>query len=543
MTFDSTHMIKVIKRGFHFTAAVCTFALLAAASGGSAHAASSAVYISQGGGGSGDGSSCANAKPASFFNSGSNWGSTIGAGTTVHLCGTITSALNAQGSGASGNPITVQWESGASVSACSQSGAFQLPGRQWLVLDLGGNSAAITCPNNGSGLGSQTTASGVTDGFGNPYSHVEIRNGSIGPIYKKSGSGSDGLNTYGIYTSGGTGNHFHNIMFTDSEKGVFFALGSSSTGNEIDHNTFVNIGAGIYYACGSSSCNDSGGKIHANDFTVGINWGNANDTTHMESLHVFTNGGSSSITGLQIYDNYTHGAWPTIGGTAAYFLEQAVPGSAGSMSGDIFNNICVLTGGKGAPGDGCFFIASNNNTFGIYNNVADCVSSSNNSGIGMEIDGNSGDNFTIKNNVIMNCNTAIYDPNGGGNFTFGNNDYFNIGSQGWVFKGSFMSFSAWQSKTGDSTSTTSDPGLNADYTISGTTSFAHSAGANLTSVSDSMLDVAKPTAIGSAASAAGVSRPGSGAWDLGPYALSGSSAGGGTPAPPAPPTNLAVTVQ
>src|SRR6201999_1042634 len=119
-----------------------------------------------------------------------------------------------------GNPITIQWESGASVSACSQNGGIQLPGRQYLVLDLGGNSAAITCPNNGSGLGSQTTASGVTDGFGNPYSHVEIRNGTIGPIYKKSGSGSDGLNTYGIYTSGGSGNHFHNIMFTDSEKGV-----------------------------------------------------------------------------------------------------------------------------------------------------------------------------------------------------------------------------------------------------------------------------------------------------------------------------------
>jgi len=106
-----------------------------------------------------------------------------------------------------------------------------------------------------------------------------------------------------------------------------------------------------------------------------------------------------------------------------------------------------------------------------------------------------------------------------------------------------MSFSAWQSKTGDSTSTTSNPGLNADYTISSSSSFAHSAGANLTPVSDTMLDVAKPTSIGASASAAGASRPGTGAWDLGPYALGGASSGGGTPAPPAPPTNLTVTVQ
>ncbi|HXM14570.1 MAG TPA: hypothetical protein VN933_04965 [Candidatus Eremiobacteraceae bacterium] len=538
MTSDSTY---VIKRGLHFTALACAFALLAVVFCGSAQAASSAVYISQSGGGAGDGSSCANAKPASFFNSGSNWGSTIGAGTTVHLCGTITTGLTAQGSGSSGNPITIQWESGASLSVCSTNGSLQLPGRQWLVIDFGGNSTAITCPNNGSGLGSQIVASGITDSFGQPYSNVEIRNGTIGPIYKKSGSGSDGLNTYGIYTSGGSGNHFHNISFTDSEKGVFFALGSTSSGNEIDHNSFVNIGAGIYYACGSSSCNDSGGKLHANDFTVGINWGNSNDTTHMESIHIFTNGGSSSITGLQIYDNNTHGAWPTIGGTAAYFLEQAVPGSSGSMSGDIFDNICTLTGGSGAPGDGCYFIASNNNTFGIYNNVADCVSVSNNSGIGMELDGNSGDNFTVKNNVIMNCNTAIYDPNGGGTYTFANNDYYNIGSQGWVYQGSFMSFSQWQSKTGDSSSSTSNPGLNSDYTIASASSFAHSSGVDLTSVGDTLLDTAKPTAIGASASAAGVARPGTGAWDLGPYALSGS-ASSGSPTPPAPPTNLTVTV-
>jgi hypothetical protein len=537
MTFDSTN---VMKRGFYFTAQICALALLAVVFCGSARAAGD-VYVSQSGGGSGDGSSCANAKPASFFNSGSNWGGTIAAGSTVHLCGTITTALTAQGSGASGNPITIQWESGASISACSQNGGIQLPGRQWLVLDLGGNSAAITCPNNGTGLGSQSTANGITDGFGQPYSHVEIRNGTIGPLYKKSGSGSDGLNTYAVYTSGGSGNRFHNLTLTDSEKGIFFALGGSSSGNEIDHNTFVNIGAGIYYACGSSNCNDSGGKLHANDFTVGLNWGNNNDTTHMESIHIFTNGGSSSISGLQIYDNYTHGAWPPIGGTAAYFIEEAVNGS-GTQSGDIFNNICVLTGGKNAPGDGCYFIQSNNNNFGIYNNIADCVTTSNNSGIGMELDGNSGNNFIVKNNIIMNCNTAFYNPNGSGSYTFANNDYYNIGGNGWVFQGNFMSFSAWQAKTGDSTSTTSNPGLNADYTISSSSSFAHSAGVNLTNVSDSMLDVAKPTAIGATASAAGVSRPNSGAWDLGPYALNGSSAGGGS-TPPAPPTNLTVTVQ
>src|ERR1700719_4748051 len=48
------------------------------------------VFVAQNAQGAGDGSSCVNAKAASFFNASGNWGSgsnQIGAGTTVHLCG------------------------------------------------------------------------------------------------------------------------------------------------------------------------------------------------------------------------------------------------------------------------------------------------------------------------------------------------------------------------------------------------------------------------------------------------------------------------
>src|SRR6202012_2310389 len=96
--------------------------LFVAATALSASASQSAVYIGQSNAGTADGSSCANQLAASFFNSGSNWGncaSQIGPGTTVHLCGTITSALIAQGSGSSAGTVTIQWEQGASLSVCS----------------------------------------------------------------------------------------------------------------------------------------------------------------------------------------------------------------------------------------------------------------------------------------------------------------------------------------------------------------------------------------------------------------------------------------
>src|SRR5437867_2711294 len=64
------------------------------------------IYIAQVATGLDDGSSCANAHAVTFFNTAGNWGvgaSQIGAGTTVHLCGTITTQLIAQGNGASGS--------------------------------------------------------------------------------------------------------------------------------------------------------------------------------------------------------------------------------------------------------------------------------------------------------------------------------------------------------------------------------------------------------------------------------------------------------
>src|SRR3989344_4604412 len=81
-------------------------------------AASSNIYIAQSAAGSADGSSCANARAVSFFNASGNWGTgatQIGPGTVVHLCGTITTYLTFQGSGASGSPVVVDG-TGATMS-------------------------------------------------------------------------------------------------------------------------------------------------------------------------------------------------------------------------------------------------------------------------------------------------------------------------------------------------------------------------------------------------------------------------------------------
>src|SRR5271170_5558473 len=87
------------------------FVFVVYAASGTARAAD--IYVAQGAAGQNTGQDCADAYAYTFFNASSNWGSLagqIGPGTTVHLCGTITSPLTAQGSGTSSSPITILFD-------------------------------------------------------------------------------------------------------------------------------------------------------------------------------------------------------------------------------------------------------------------------------------------------------------------------------------------------------------------------------------------------------------------------------------------------
>src|SRR5579863_506751 len=103
--------VKVPRNSLVLIAFVLFFASLAFSS-------ATDVYITQDG--SSQGACTSNPQPVTFLNSSSNWGSgssQIGPGTTVHLCGTISTAVTPGGNGASGNPVTILFESGASISA------------------------------------------------------------------------------------------------------------------------------------------------------------------------------------------------------------------------------------------------------------------------------------------------------------------------------------------------------------------------------------------------------------------------------------------
>jgi hypothetical protein len=81
------------------------------------------VYITPNG--SSQGACTTSPQTAAWFNSSSNWGSgasQIGPGTTVTICGTFTgtngnSEFTFQGSGASGNPINLLFDTNTTLTA------------------------------------------------------------------------------------------------------------------------------------------------------------------------------------------------------------------------------------------------------------------------------------------------------------------------------------------------------------------------------------------------------------------------------------------
>jgi len=510
------------------------------------------AYVTQSGAASGGCSSAVHA--VSWFNNSANWGTgagQIGSGTTVLICGTITTSLMAQGNGTSGNPITLQWDTGATLSVCDTNGALQLAGLSYVAVDLGGNNPAITCPNNGTGLATQTNAIAISDGSapgsGSGLQNFEIRNGTIGPLYQYTCCGSDGEGSYAIAITTGSGSGWiHNLSFNNAVEALVWNHSQNSSGNEVDHNYCdTTIARCVDYTNGPGNFTDSGAKIHDNDIALGTAWQTgANDYVHIESIRswIMNSGGSAdSMTGVLIYNNYIHGA-PSCCTTAYIQINSGQCGGTGTWSGTIFNNLFVDTATSGVNagiGDGMIsFGDCGTHVGGIYNNTFDggphgnllhCVE--------FNVISPGSTSVTFKNNICMNFGSQIASNDVSTSITSDYNDFYNDLNNTWGANG--VAFSVWQASGEDTHSITANPNLTAGYQLT-SSSPVIGAALNLTGVGISQLDMGAPATYGTAGSCGSgcAARPTTGAWDVGGSASTSSSSGR-----PSPPSNLSVVVR
>ncbi|HUC01487.1 MAG TPA: putative Ig domain-containing protein [Candidatus Paceibacterota bacterium] len=514
----------------------------------SAHAAASNVYIAQSAAGSGNGSSCANAYAYSFFNSSGNWGSgasQIGPGTTVHVCGTISVGANQEalvfnGSGTSGSPITLYFESGAVLTspewpADGSGGAIDLGSHSYVTVNGNGGTNGMTegviqATSNGDSNAHCISGSCTSHGDSNGIEadagaeNVTIEGLTISDMYVAVSGVSGGGGGSCMYNNGNVSNWTitDNIMH---DMGWCISLqynGGTSSNLTISDNNIYNIDHGIALGSGSAGETLTNVNVYGNYIHDYSNWDTgAADVWHHDGIHIwgYNDDGSDPISNVNIYDN-TFGGSVGTNPTAQIFIER---NGGNTKNVSIYNNL-VMDTGAGTDNDG-LITTGQDGGYKIYNNTIACTNPNNQD---IAVGTSNSPNITFINNLVSGCQLGLMYLGGGsvasgqihnniytggpGNCSQGGDDCFDYGSSGW-----YGSFSTWESQTGETNSTYVSTANISSLGVPQSGSPAIGAGANLTSLGIGTLD----------SDIAGVARPSSGAWDVGAYEVSAGSGGGG----------------
>jgi hypothetical protein len=501
-----------------------------------ASAQASNVYITQSG--SGSGVCTTGVQPVSFFNNSANWGSgsgQIGPGTTVHLCGTFNAPAGAdgylqfQGSGTSGNPITLLWEKGAIVQAPYFSfnhAGLDINWKSWIVVD-GGTNGILQNTAEGTGLSYQQDTALIT-GVGN---NVTVKNLSMLNVYvhligDNGGGGAQGF-AFALYAPSASNLTIGpNNTFTQCNVCVKYGFEGGEHDLVITGNNFALCNQAIELGPDNSGVKVMTNiQVDHNTYAASRNWDNAANYYHHNFFHPFTNTAGSSIIGkLLVFDNTATG---DVGqhSTSFIFLENNNGGSGGHMdSWYVFNNVFNKTN-TDAPGSSGLVAVMPPNGFFLNNTVIDAGGTGDYGWPSFDAYGGA-TGWTVENNIFYG---GAYQINIQAPATViaNKNVYYGGVSSPWVYHSTYTSsFSTWQAACScDSGSSTGNPLLNSDMTI-GTGSAASTLGANLSGMNISALDFDK----------VGTARP-SGSWSSGAIQLGSSTA-----QLPKPPTGLAATV-
>jgi chitodextrinase len=442
------------------------------------------LYVAQSQAGLGDGSSCANARPVSFFNTSANWGAgkPIAPGSVVGLCGTISSTLTAQGSGAAGAPITIAFTAGARVSQPACSPCLQLSGRSYLTVD-GGSGGVVESTNNGTNLGLHQNSTGIS---ATSCDNCELKNLTIQNIYVHAGSSAeiDQTQMRSIFASGSNLLIDHNVIH-DAGWSVFIAMGNGNHDIHVDHNDIYNVDHGLITSSGTAG--GSFGPIwfnnnHVHDFG---NWDTSSNAYHHDGIHCYTVAGGQPmhISDYYIYDNRFDGS---IGGNATswIFMEAGDGSTSATPCSDATSNIWVFNNYGYTDhnlGNGVFGLFTGRNY--VYNNtlVGNNTSATGQPQIVLAAGSAFSSGGALKNNILSTGNQV---PSfGNTSFPATNRDYNTYANSGgnWYCNGFLSSYSAWQTCMGGDTHSSyyTSANLNPDGSPQ-TTSPTLNAGTNLT---------------------------------------------------------------
>lgn len=482
------------------------------------------IYIAQSTAGSDDATSCANAKAISYLTG--SWSGKVSAGDTVHLCGTLTSALTINAGGTSDAArITILFETGANFTQSAWAGSVIsiADNLSYITIDggatgtIGGINGNASYVNgfikntaNGTGLANKVNSTGIS---GTSVHYLTIRNLAIYNLYVRTGTTEGNAYGVGIYFVDG-GNGVDHILITnclmhDMVAGaqIYFRK-TGNTGVEISYVSVYNANWGGAIADAASGATMTNVRVHDNYFH---DWGAWDDCVsgaakfHHNGFFMWAQNGGVNTNPM--YYNNIVGPGHTSCNTSGLFLQSNIVGTT------VFNNLFIA--GATGPQDGQLYIDGTSGTINVYNNTF--ISQA--EGMGMNIDPVANSTLNIKNNIAYttNSNNADFYANlyvrSGLTWNLDYNSYYNYAGYAWGYStggsNSRYTRTQFQALIGSSNCVhdiEANQNLDSNYKPQVTSPIV-GAGVNLTSLGITALNSDKD----------GIVRPSTGAWDIGAY--------------------------
>ncbi len=388
--------------------------------------------------------SCSGAEPVSWFDDASNWGTAagkIGPGSTVGVCGVLSSPLVFHGSG-----VTVSFQQGAGVSVpvCPFTGCIDTNGFTGITI-LGGTVQATA---NGTGLANHVASSYGIEAAG--CDGCVINGTTVADIYTRTSDSDLALDSAsevrGIDISG-SGWTVEDATIHDAGWGIVDVFQQGATGDTVTGSDIYNVdhgwvptfdGAGGY---GSFSFTDN----HVHDFA---NWDSGSaDAYHHDGIHCFTfgsNGQPAHFDSMTISGNTFDGD-PGQNSTADIFIEGG--SSSGSTPCGDSSSVVRITENA--------FSASeplSNGFLGIFSTSPQVIDNTfKGSGQGINVDISSGaSNVTFMGNTDTDAGTLIWiSPSELAPGGLANNTYSGSGSNAFACGSSIVaSIASWQACIG-----------------------------------------------------------------------------------------------
>ena len=509
------------------------------------------IYIAQNAAGGNTGADCADAHAVAWFNSSSNWGSNtglIGPGTTVHLCGTITSQVKGHGSGSNSSSITIRFEPGAKVSVpyCPTNGCMNFNGLSWITVDGGtpcgpgtncngsdSGTGIIEATANGTNLANRQVSQGI---YCQGCNNVEIKNLIIRNMYVYVGPSDESIDHTQVQCVNVNGSNLsvHDSTMHDAGWCLIDGWQNGDSNVEFYNNDIHNIDHGYVLSGTASAATGGPFYFHNNHVYSFANWDDSANHHHHDAIHCFSGVSSGqTINGWYVYNNEFGGPSGTNINSFIYIEGSTGPPCANDTSQIyLFNNIFLIDHYSTAGHMGLFSGKPN-----AYNNTL-ISTDSNSSGTCWTFTGSYGGigAASMQNNAIGGCFIlASYTP---GSWVSGDPDYNVYGfvnSSSDFYCNGQTNFAGWKNCAGNELHSSAQSSINVSINtgMPNTGSPLISAGTNLYGLCSGHPN---PGLGALCYDYAGNPRPSSGAWDVGAYDSNSNSA-------PSPPSGLTAAVQ